>query len=122
MTEADEVEVEVEVGGACARCALAAGVAQVSRTRAGKASVVVPPGSTREAVAVALAALKPCDHAALKPCDHAAGDARRARLRAVGLDERTAALALVLAQGDAAPADARALVAELAAGAAKAWG
>lgn len=109
MTDPDEVE----VGVACARCALATGVAQVSRTRAGKASVVVPPGSTRESVAAALADLK--------PCDHAAADARRDRLRVAGIDERTAALALVLALGDGAPDDARSLVADLAERAERAW-
>lgn len=100
----------------CLRCASAAGPSGASwrEARDGSKVLVLPEGADEAAARKALADLKSCT------C--AAADARRSRLRAVGLDERTAALALVLAQGDAAPADARALVADLSERAAKAWG
>lgn len=97
---------------ACRRCGTAAGL-ELGWVDGG---FLVPPDAPEGVEAEARKAL-----AALPACNCAAIDARRTRLRAVGLDERTAALALVLAQGDAAPVDARALVAALGELAAKAW-
>ena len=97
----------------CARCALAASV----RGLVARTFVRLPDDASEADVAKARAFV-----ATATPCGCAAADARRTRLQAARLDERTAALALVLAQGEKAPADAQALVADLAAGAAKAWG
>lgn len=99
--------------GSCARCAMQVLNGLCARTTHGGSVVTLRAGADEAAARKALADLKSCDCAAV--------DARRTRLRAAGLDERTAALALVLAQGENAPADARALVADLAERAARAW-